>query len=165
MKNSYLPDIFAEQTALPTTVITLSTVAQGAAAVCARLQQEVTSGKRIIVIDSVSDDNIELIACAVAQSGVMAVSVDPGPFTQKLFPRYAGLKRPKAQGRILVIAGSVTDLTRTQVDHLAKSGWAQLISLNAFDGLKITTKDGLIGIHDNASHCIKYMTQRDGKGR
>ena len=286
VRNSYLPDVFAEQTALPTAVIALSTVAQGTSAVCARLRQEVASGKRIIIVDSASEDDIEVIACAVVQSGIKAISVDPGPFTQKLFPRCAVLKPAQAQSRVLVVAGSVTELTRAQVDHLAKGCGAKLICLNVnffldgpcsrdtveqlarevaeagcqhevfgfrvaetpdmvfdlaaeartraistdmlsqritdnlaqvarralelcsppvkgiyvtggdvtvavcnalgahaieledeiiplaaygslrggpFDGLKITTKGGLIGVHDTAWHCIKYMTQKDGR--
>lgn len=285
VRSSYLPDVFAEQTELPTAVITLSTVERGPSAICARLQQEVASGKRIIIIDAASEEDIELIACAVTQSGVKAISVDPGPFTQKLFPRYIGVKRRQSQARILVVAGSVTELTRAQVDHLANSCGAGLVCLNVklfldgacdestieqlarevaesgckheifgfrvaetadmvfdlaaeararaistdalsqritdnlakiarrtlelcpavkgiyvtggdvtvavcsaleayaieleneiiplaaygslrggpFDGLKITTKGGLIGVHDTAWHCIKYMTQRSGE--
>jgi uncharacterized protein YgbK (DUF1537 family) len=29
-----------------------------------------------------------------------------------------------------------------------------------YDGLKVTTKGGFIGVADTAWHCVKYMTQK-----
>ena len=136
--NSYLPDVFAEQTELPCAVIALATVAKGTEAIINALRDAINGGARIVVIDSANDSDIEVIARAVAESGVKAVSVDPGPFTQALFPRYISPKRkPKKSERVLVVAGSISEVTRTQLDYLEKQGGARLVSVdvrNFLDG-------------------------------
>ena len=72
--NSYLPDVFAEQTELPCAVIALATVAKGTEAIINALRDAINGGARIVVIDSANDSDIEIIARAVAESGVKAVS-------------------------------------------------------------------------------------------
>jgi uncharacterized protein YgbK (DUF1537 family) len=131
VRNSYLPDVFAEQTELSCAVIPLATVSKGTEAVIRSLREAINQGARIVVIDSANDGDIEIIAQAVVESGVKAVSVDPGPFTQALFPRYISPKHtPKKLGRILVVAGSISELTRAQLDHLTKQCGARLVSVD-----------------------------------
>ncbi len=94
--NSYLPDVFAEQTDLKCAVVPLATVTKGTEAIIGSLREAIRQGARIVVIDSANDGDIEVVARAVAESGVKAVAVDPGPFTQALFPRYISPKhKPK----------------------------------------------------------------------
>ncbi|MDR3589532.1 MAG: four-carbon acid sugar kinase family protein [Negativicutes bacterium] len=131
VKNSYLPNVFAEQTGLGCGVIPLATVAKGTDAIIAALSTEVAEGKRIVVVDSASEADIEVVAHAVAASGIKAVSVDPGPFTQALFSRYVSVKKvEKITGKVLVVSGSVSDLTRSQLDYLEKECGARLISVD-----------------------------------
>jgi uncharacterized protein YgbK (DUF1537 family) len=131
VRNSYLPDVFAEQTELQSAVIPLATVTKGTEAIISSLREVIGRGARIVVIDSANDNDIELIARAVVESGIKAVSVDPGPFTQALFPRYISPKRPpKKAERILVVAGSISELTRAQLDHLEKQCGARLVSVD-----------------------------------
>jgi uncharacterized protein YgbK (DUF1537 family) len=129
--NSYLPDVFAEQTDLKCAVIPLATVTKGTEAIISSLRDAISQGARIVVIDSANDSDIEVVARAVAESGVKAVAVDPGPFTQALFPRYISPKRkPKKSERVLVVAGSISELTRVQLDYLEKQCGARLVSVD-----------------------------------
>ncbi len=101
VRNSYMPHVFAEQTGLPSTVIPLAVVAKGTDALIGSLKASVAAGNRIIVIDSASEADIDLVALAVAQSGIKAVSVDPGPFTQALFSRYVNVRKAeKIAGKV-----------------------------------------------------------------
>ena len=131
VRNSYMPDVFAEQTGLSSAVIPLAVVAKGPEAIIGALNAAIGTGSRIIVVDSASETDIEAIAHAVATAGVKAVSVDPGPFTSALFSRYVGIKRAeKIAGKVMVVAGSVSDLTRVQLDYLEKQCGARLISVD-----------------------------------
>lgn len=135
VKNSYLPNVFAEQSSLPCGVIPLAVVSKGTDAVITALKEAVAVGKRIVVIDSASEADIEIIAHAVAESGIKAISVDPGPFTQALFSRYVSVKKAekitrKITGKVMVVSGSVSELTRGQLDFLEKECRGRLISVD-----------------------------------
>jgi len=81
------------------------------------------------------------------------------------------LCRPEVRG-IYVTGGDVTVSVCNALGAHAIELEDEIIPLAAygslrggpFDGMKITTKGGLIGIHDTAAHCIRYMMQRHGKG-
>ena len=158
VRNSYLPDVFAEQTELQSAVIPLATVTKGTEAIIGSLREVIDRGARIVVIDSANDNDIEIIARAVVESGIKAVSVDPGPFTQALFPRYISPKRtPKKSERILVVAGSISELTRAQLDHLEKQCGARLVSVDVRHFL-----DGECGVEvERALACAAAEASKD----
>jgi uncharacterized protein YgbK (DUF1537 family) len=158
VRNSYLPDVFAEQTELPCAVIPLAAVSQGTEAVIEALQKAVKQGARIVVIDSANEGDIEIIAQAVVESGVKAVAVDPGPFTQALFSRYISpQKSAKKAGRILVVAGSISELTRTQLDYLTKQCSARLISVDVRHFLDIACDPEI----EKTLGCAAVVASRD----
>ncbi len=132
VRSSYVPDVFHEQTRLPSILIPLSVVEKGANDVIRSLKAAAEAGNRIIVIDTASKADIDLAAQCVIEAEIKAVAVDPGPFTQALFPRYKDVKRKseKIRGRVLIVAGSVSGLTRTQLNYLEKEVSTSLVSID-----------------------------------
>ena len=64
-------------------------------------------GKRIIIFDSLTQDDMDLVADAVIKSGVNFIAVDPGIFTatvvSKLVP---STKAKKSNNKVLAVIGT-----------------------------------------------------------
>ncbi len=90
----------------------LETCSERLGAEIARLARE---GVRILVVDCVTEDDLDLIANAALACGHPFIAVDPGFFTarlaQKLFPRISCSEK-----RVLVAIGSVHERARAQVE-------------------------------------------------
>jgi len=82
----------------------------------------------IIVVDAVTDRDIQKIAKACISSGVPFVPVDPGPFTAEVISKRFTLK--VEEPRILLVIGSITELTRKQVKYLLSSYPVKLVKLD-----------------------------------
>jgi uncharacterized protein YgbK (DUF1537 family) len=125
MGSSYVPGIWSGQSGLPIAHIPLSVLHSGSEAVAESLIEALSKGVSVVSADCASDEELHVLSQAVVESGLYALSVDPGPFTAALCAR----RRLDAMGRgsaashstILVIAGSGSLLTRTQIEHLESS--------------------------------------------
>ncbi|MFD1020263.1 four-carbon acid sugar kinase family protein [Thalassobacillus hwangdonensis] len=114
LTTSKVEEIVAKQTKLPITTIGLSTVLDGKEKLRNALE-EAASSNRIICIDAVTDEHIDLIAEVVKDTPQPVLSVDPGPFTAA----YASKKmnQAKKDNKYLVTIGSVTSQTGLQLDY------------------------------------------------
>ncbi len=110
--------LFKEQTKYPIAAIHLDDVHDGAQHLAGELTARRRAGIRIFVVDSVTEQDIETVAQAVAECGIPAISVDPGPFTAALGKhRIARAQRPAA-GSILCAIGSVNGVAAAQTHKL-----------------------------------------------
>ena len=82
------------------------------------IKGRVAGGDRIITVDAVTQEDLDLIADAVITSGIKCLAVDSGAFTGALARKAATPSRGGGTSRILVVVGSVHPLTAAQVDHL-----------------------------------------------
>ncbi|MFS0645290.1 four-carbon acid sugar kinase family protein [Siminovitchia sp. 179-K 8D1 HS] len=114
---SYIPAIIGEQSSYKVTLIGLDVTLSGVDAITAELQVKISEGNRIIVFDAVNDEQIEMIAAAMANvhENVM-VAVDPGPLTA--YYSKAFLHKKADQLKLLVTVGSVTSVTGRQLHYL-----------------------------------------------
>ncbi len=111
---SNVVELLQEQTGLPVTLLSLDVVRHGARAI----RQAVTQARaRLLVVDAETDDDIATIASGCRHFPLLAV--DPGPFTAALvnhrFPPLSGKTTCPHVERVLVVAGSPTELTEAQV--------------------------------------------------
>lgn len=115
MKTNCVETIVGEQTKYRHAYITLEDVAKGADYLAEEIEKYAVYA-RSIVFDAVRNEDIITIARAVEKTGLPIVSVDPGPFTMY----YAREKQihDKTEQKILMVIGSVTDLTRQQVEYI-----------------------------------------------
>lgn len=88
-----------------------------------------------VVVDAATDEDIATLARAAvrvaATDGVRWLIIDSGP-VGAAYAQEAGLvPRSEGDGRILVVAGSLTDRTREQIDHLEIHTDAKFIEVGA----------------------------------
>jgi len=124
---SHVPTLVRGQTALAVEHLPLTEVRAGAGAVAKAIAAMAQRGVRIICADAETDADIRALGQGMAASGITCVAADPGPLTAA----FVAAAVPPVRGRVLVVAGSVTDLTRTQLEHLQAETGARLIPVDA----------------------------------
>ncbi len=131
VRQSVVPDLIAAQSKYPVAQVGLQVVLQGVGAIANAVLKLQQQGRRVIVIDATTNNDLDAIAEAVQQSGIKAVAVDPGPFTEALAKRL--LPRPNLQHgqKVLMVVGSVTPLTRQQVRDAEHHYRPCLVSVDA----------------------------------
>jgi uncharacterized protein YgbK (DUF1537 family) len=115
--------------------IPLSTVLHGAGPILVRLKELIKDGKKLVVIDATSQEDLEQIALAIekAQKSAHVIPCGSAGLAQTLAdlwatePEEGCLIKPKAPeiqapaSPILIVSGSNTDVTRQQLLRLAEN--------------------------------------------
>ncbi len=119
VRHSKVETIIREQYEGEIGSIHLNCVLKGPAAIQEDIKALSEKGIKAIIIDATTDEDIINIAKAVKDSGIPAIAVDPGPFTAALSKEL--MEQPKlAPGKkILFSIGSVSNLTRRQIETLS----------------------------------------------
>jgi uncharacterized protein YgbK (DUF1537 family) len=107
--------------------IELNTITKGAGPILMKLNELIEKGKKIIVVDAVSTVDIEQIALAINKTDYKILPTGASAFAQALSAlwfadlenRHVPVTIPKLPK--LVISGSATQITATQIDKLAHS--------------------------------------------
>ncbi len=111
-------------------VFGLDVVEEGPAAVAGVLRAEQAKGTRMVIFDAFSNDHIQNLAQGTMASGVSYLAVDPGPFTQALTREMLDLEVKLS--RILMIVGSVTDITMQQLDVVIQDLDPYVVKVDAY---------------------------------
>lgn len=109
--------LFQGQTKYQMSAIHLDDVHNGAKYLAEAIRARRDEGARILLVDSVTEEDLETVAEAVAISGIPAVSVDPGPFTAYLCKRLMPPEK-KSSGKIFCAIGSVNGVAGAQTRAL-----------------------------------------------
>ncbi|MCF3641216.1 four-carbon acid sugar kinase family protein, partial [Rhizobium sp. TRM95111] len=119
MRDANLVRVLQKQTALPVGLVGYETVAKGAEAIRAAFDRAADDGKRMLIVDAVTDDQLRAIGKAAAGlrlvTGGSGVAIGlPANFG---FTSGAGAARPfpAPVGRSVIIAGSCSTATRRQI--------------------------------------------------
>ncbi|MGZ5404591.1 MAG: four-carbon acid sugar kinase family protein [Nocardioides sp.] len=109
------------QTDLIVSVVDLASVTGGRDALVEAVRRALDSGAEVIVSDAMTEDHLDRIAdaCVAATAGadVMWATSDPGPASVAL-ARALGMGGSAEGSSLLVVSGSATELTRTQLQRL-----------------------------------------------
>lgn len=130
IKDSYVPAVIAEQSIFEIGHIGLGNVLEGKSSIVSALESLLSENKRIIVLDAVTNEEIEHIAEAMVEiKSRVLFPVDPGPLS-------AAFSRVKArqsmyESKWIVTVGSVTPLTGRQLRYLIDKTNASPIYVNA----------------------------------
>ncbi|WP_392559494.1 four-carbon acid sugar kinase family protein [Orbus mooreae] len=125
----HIPTLLASQTKQKVGFISLSVVLQGGDVLKQTLVEQKQDGVKVIVIDAVSLDDVQIIADAIITLDWNILAVDPGPFTERLAAARCLSKSRKndklsksnketPNGIILIAAGSATPVTKNQLNRL-----------------------------------------------
>jgi uncharacterized protein YgbK (DUF1537 family) len=121
---SQLPEDCAELVGL----IELVTIIKGAGPILMKLNELIEKGKKIIVMDAVSTVDLDQIALAINKTDYQVLPVGAAAFAQSLGKLWfhdlesQHVKRPIPKLPKLVVSGSATQITATQIDKLNSSG-------------------------------------------
>lgn len=117
LKESYVPDIIQEQSCHAVSHIGLKTILKGKKEITKKIQRHIENGKQIIVMDAVTNEEIEDIASAMVNiQECQILPADPGPLTAAYSRAYA--KRNTKQNKVVATIGSITSHTEKQIHYL-----------------------------------------------
>lgn len=133
---------FLQQAPLSIGFVQLGDVLKGSDLIKKSVNKCIESGNNVVLIDAVDDNDIKNIAQAIRVMNIKALSVDPGPFTNALISEY--LKVDVKDDKIMVIAGSATSVTRSQLDYIENYYNVDFINIDVTDLLR-----------DRADHYLK----------
>jgi uncharacterized protein YgbK (DUF1537 family) len=139
---SHIPTLMAQQTEHQIGFVSLGAILAGKDALKQALQTERENGAKVIIVDSITVEDVEAIAVAVKELDWNVLAIDPGPFTEKL-SKVNGFAVEKDEdvngefleknisGTVLAVAGSATPVTKTQLKALTKKEWVYQIPVHA----------------------------------
>ncbi|WP_088052550.1 four-carbon acid sugar kinase family protein [Virgibacillus dakarensis] len=117
VKQSYVPEIVQKQSKYPVTHIDLDKVLAGENVIEQALREKIALGNRIIVLDVVTNDDIDAIANAMKSiKEYQMIPADSGPLTATYSRVYT--RQHKTDKKIIVTVGSVTSNSSMQLHYL-----------------------------------------------
>ncbi len=125
--STLVSDIIGRQTKLRSGFISLTTVLAGVEHIRAAVLDAWKADCRIIICDAVTDDDVVSIARAVADTPFPLLTVDPGPFTAEVAAVRVLAPRVEFEDRVLAVIGSVSELTRRQMEALRLAHPARMV--------------------------------------
>lgn len=93
------------------------------------IQEVYQRGVRLLFFDAITDAHLQTIARAVLQSGVPFFTIDPGPFT--LAVTRMQLDQEQNLSRVLMVVGSVTELSTRQLNAVIEAWHPAIIAVDA----------------------------------
>ncbi len=131
VNTSYVPELIKAQTKYPVDFLPLEYILKGEKKLSEKILESKKKGNKIIVMDASTDEEINTIAKAVKLSEIPIAAVDPGPFTAALALELVKRTKVTQDQKIMLTVGSVTNLTRQQLNELKNQYHPLLITVNA----------------------------------
>lgn len=139
--NSKVKDIIQYQTKYSVDEIGINEVLKGEENLSIKIKESAEKGNRIIVIDAVTNDEIETIAKASNFSGLNIISVDPGPYTMNMMMERGGKSLIQQGKKVFFAIGSVSKTTIEQIEHLVVKKSPALIKVEPVSLIDEKKKD------------------------
>ncbi|MBE6041067.1 MAG: four-carbon acid sugar kinase family protein [Clostridiales bacterium] len=118
VKTSDVAALFREQSKYGVAEIKTNDLMHGKHYLADRMKDAVAEGNRTIVIDCVTQEDLDLIADAAITSKLKILAVDPGVFTATLARKLITPSKSREKSKILAVMGSVHPNARTQMEQL-----------------------------------------------
>ena len=118
VKTSDVVALFTQQSKYGVAAIDLNEMMKGAYYLADRIGVLAEKGVRTIVFDCISQEDLDLIADAVIESGKKIIAVDPGVFTATMARKLITPTDRTPSSLILAVVGSVNPNTRAQMEYL-----------------------------------------------
>ncbi|RKD31270.1 four-carbon acid sugar kinase family protein [Thermohalobacter berrensis] len=131
VKHSYIPEIISQQTNKKIGTINLQTVLKGPKYIKNEIRSLRKRGIEIVVIDAINDNNLVDIAKSIKLLDEKVVIVGSAGLAEFL-PEVLQLSdnRKEREGSVIIIAGSVSDITRKQINYATKELDIDVIDIN-----------------------------------
>jgi D-threonate/D-erythronate kinase len=135
VKESLIPKIISRQTDKKTAVIIHEYVGAGRQILLDKLQHHLDGGIQIIIFDARDDKDIELIASVISELKMRVLFSGCSGLAQHLV-KYLDIKKDKRSS--IVVAGSVSEVTRRQIDYAVHYLPVRLLDV---DSVKILSEE------------------------
>lgn len=133
IKTSNVEEIIKNQLNIQSKYFTLSEISTDENILIEKIKEAAKKYKALI-FDAVSNENIIKIAKCIIKSELNIITVDPGPFTMYYTKELQ--KNKNLEKKILMVIGSVTDLSKKQIEYILKEEDIFLVKMkveNFFD--------------------------------
>ena len=110
--------LFSRQTKYPVAALRLDDVADGAQKLSERIKDLRAGGARVLLIDGMTDADMETVADALMLTGLPVVTVDPGPFTALMAARLLSPVYSLKGTKVFCAIGSVNGVAAAQTRRL-----------------------------------------------
>ena len=154
VKESFIPKIISRQTDKKTAVIIYDYILSGRETLMEKLQYHLNSGIQIIIFDAREEKDIDLIASVVTEIKMKVLFAGCSGFAEYL-AKY--LKIKKINKSNIVIAGTVSDVTRKQVEFAVHYLAVNLVNI---DTLKLFSSE----IDDEKKRVLKLAEEAVARG-
>lgn len=118
VKTSSVREVFEMQSKYATESLFIGDLMKGKDHIAKKIRELQKDGVRIIIFDCISQEDLDLIASGVIESGVRFLAVDPGTFTATVSRKLITPYESKSSNKILITIGSVNEVARQQVEEL-----------------------------------------------
>lgn len=112
-------ELFRKDLNYKSEIIYLEEIEKGKEYLSKLILEKKNDGVKLLIFDGVINEHLELIAKAVLDTKIKFFSVDPGPFTSEIANQI--LDREDKLNKVLMVVGSVTDITISQIHELLNS--------------------------------------------
>lgn len=118
VRTSVAQTLYEEQSKYPVESLYINDLMLGKEHLIRKIKEYKQAGIRTIIFDSVTQEDMDLIAEAVVESKVPFISVDPGSFTATITRKLVVPLSKKNEYKILATVGSVNPVAKSQMDEL-----------------------------------------------
>ncbi|MDO5714807.1 MAG: four-carbon acid sugar kinase family protein [Tissierellia bacterium] len=116
VSTSNVGDLFSKDFQYKTNTICIEDIEKGYKKLSKKIIEEKKKGVKLLIFDGVTDLHLQIIAKAVLDTNINFFTVDPGPFTMEVAREQ--LEKDKIYNKVLMVVGSVTDITINQIREL-----------------------------------------------
>ena len=129
MDDANLVRVLQRQTSLPVGLVSHDVVAQGSDAIASAFEEAAASGKRMVVVDALDDDDLRRIGRAArgmklvtGGSGIALGLPENFRRAGRIGAKEADAGFPATEGRAVMLAGSCSAATRRQIEEALRAG-------------------------------------------
>jgi uncharacterized protein YgbK (DUF1537 family) len=127
VRESYIPSIISQQTDKNIAVINYEDVLSGRQNLIDKVNQHIKNDMQMIVIDALKNEDLDLIASAIIRIEKKVLLVGSSGLAEYL-PKYFNFKKENKSN--IIIAGSVSEVTRKQTDYAKEKLAVTLIDVD-----------------------------------
>ncbi len=128
IKESHIPTLLRQQSKYQVSSIEMATVTKGRQFLKKAIKLHVTNGKRILVVDAVSQHDLGTLASVIAELGSELIICGSGGLAEELPD--ALKNHSEKTDKILIIAGSVRSVTAQQITQASKQLKTHVINID-----------------------------------
>jgi D-threonate/D-erythronate kinase len=150
VKESFVPKVIARQTDKKTAVIIYDYIHSGRQTLLEKLQHHLNTGTQIIVFDAKEEKDIDMIASVISEINMKVLFAGCSGLAEHL-AKYLEIKKGRKSS--IVIAGSVSEVTRSQIDFAVHYLPVRLVDIeteNTFSDARSHEKEKILELVEDS---------------